>query len=650
MITSLKMLGEIALRKTAEENKTSVDDPITLLISQVRLKDEIDEVIRLIFSLKEGRVKIEKLKATNERKKEYLWIGNVMGVAPQNRLTTTKVEYLISKTISNIINDLQGQKAKSKKVQEFEDILKRIKGRFFIKNAKQSSLNPEFLRGNSEHIEKKQNKKSGEEEEKEVKEKLEGIIERLGVDKKSRLLYTVAFENEREINLPTHEGYIEYLEGSLLSLDEVIDGRCHICGRDGKVIAGPKYPSGTPLKIYAIDKKGFFSGVTDSDDARVRTHAACPNCLRALMAGNSYLMQNFTARAGAEMFNIYLIPRVTGAEIGPSDLDKWAEFLSKTFKTIDSFKALHDFEEELAIQREFRKYEKYNYFLNILFGSPEQAKFDFKYLIQDVPTTRIEKLRNENKRLREGAEKLLPELEWNLGFSDISRIYPIKVKKQRPSEWKGLVELFGAMLSAHAYPYEEIIKKALLFAHICRFGTYKAFNIRKEKNPDIQITTGILKFNLLLKYLEVLDVVNSREGLEVSELVEKLPSELKSWINLISYNPQQQALFLLGVLIGRIGTAQWKGGDKKKAILNKINFRGMGKERVMELANTVFENLRIYRTMEKNEGLYSIMKQLLDANIQKWSMGPVENVFYILSGYSFATRQAISSKTQTDNL
>ncbi|MEM2144973.1 MAG: TIGR02556 family CRISPR-associated protein, partial [Candidatus Jordarchaeaceae archaeon] len=566
------------------------------------------------------KIKIKTLKATNERKKEYLWIGNVMGVAPQNRLTTNNLKYLETKTISNILSDLQNKKVKGKKIQEFEDILQKIQDRFFIKSGKQPFLIPEKL----EKVEKE-----GEKREK----------------KGEKLLYTVAVEDDREVDLATHEGYIEYLAGSLLSLEEVTHGRCHICVRDGKVIAGPKYPSGTPLKIYAVDKKGFFSGLTDTEDAKLRTHAVCPDCLRALMAGNSYLMQNFSTKAGR--FDVYLIPRISGTEIKARNLDKWAEYLSKTFGTVNSYEALHQFDQELS---DWKEYEECNYFLNILFGRPEQAKFSFRHLIQDVPTTRLKKMRNENKRLSEEALKILPNVNWSLGFSEINVIYPIRISEQRFLEWKALIELFDAMLSAHTYPYDEIIKKALQFTHICRFGTYEAFNIRREKNPDIQMVIGVLKYNLLLKYLEVLDVVkSSKEGLEVSELVEKLPKDVKSWMELVSYSPQQQALFLLGILIGRIGTAQRKKGDTKKAILNKINFRGMNQERVMELANTVFENLRIYRVMEENEGLYSIMKQLLDANIGNWSMGPSENVFYILSGYSFATYKAIISKTQTES-
>ncbi|MGQ9723631.1 MAG: hypothetical protein ACUVXA_20210 [Candidatus Jordarchaeum sp.] len=70
MITSLRIIGEAVLQKTAEENKISIDDPKTFLISQVRAQDEIDEIVRLIFSLKERRVKFDRLRATEERKKE----------------------------------------------------------------------------------------------------------------------------------------------------------------------------------------------------------------------------------------------------------------------------------------------------------------------------------------------------------------------------------------------------------------------------------------------------------------------------------------------------------------------------------------------------------------------------------------------------
>lgn len=149
MITSLRIIGEAVLQKTAEENKISIDDPKTFLISQVRAQDEIDEIVRLIFSLKERRVKFDRLRATEERKKEYLWIGNVIGVAPQNRLTTNNVKYLVSETISNILRELQTKSAKSKKVQEFRDILNNIRSRFFIKDGKRFLLNPETVELNS---------------------------------------------------------------------------------------------------------------------------------------------------------------------------------------------------------------------------------------------------------------------------------------------------------------------------------------------------------------------------------------------------------------------------------------------------------------------------------------------------------------------
>ncbi|MGQ9723632.1 MAG: hypothetical protein ACUVXA_20215 [Candidatus Jordarchaeum sp.] len=82
-------------------------------------------------------------------KRSYLWIGNVIGVAPQNRLTTNNVKYLVSETISNILRELQTKSAKSKKVQEFRGILNNIRSRFFIKDGKRFLLNPETVELNS---------------------------------------------------------------------------------------------------------------------------------------------------------------------------------------------------------------------------------------------------------------------------------------------------------------------------------------------------------------------------------------------------------------------------------------------------------------------------------------------------------------------
>ena len=102
----------------------------------------------------------------------------------------------------------------------------------------------------------------------------------------------------------------------------------------------------------------------------------------------------------------------------------------------------------------------------------------------------------------------------------------------------------------------------------------------------------------------------------------------------MDYNKAQTALFLLGRLIGEVGYRQ--GG--KEPILEKINYQGMDPRRILRLTNEVFEKLKQYKVLQYNKGIFSICKMLLDKEIEHWSLDDQENVFYILSGYSYRRR------------
>jgi len=123
-----------------------------------------------------------------------------------------------------------------------------------------------------------------------------------------------------------------------------------------------------------------------------------------------------------------------------------------------------------------------------------------------------------------------------------------------------------------------------------------------------------------------------------------LPNEIMEyWSKVVLYEDEQKrALFLLGYLVGEIGSAQSGSGHKNKPILDKINFQGMGLEKLIRLSDEVFEKLRQYKSgggkslLEYNEDTYAVLKLLIDNNIIKWTLSNQENVFYTLSGYAFS--------------
>jgi CRISPR-associated protein Csh1 len=95
-------------------------------------------------------------------------------------------------------------------------------------------------------------------------------------------------------------------------------------------------------------------------------------------------------------------------------------------------------------------------------------------------------------------------------------------------------------------------------------------------------------------------------------------------------------------MVGNIGNSQYRSGHKTKPILNKINFQGMTVQSILRLTNEVFEKMIQYKILKYNESVFHQYKKMIDTYSQNWNLTNQENVFYILSGYSFVTYQAIS--------
>ena len=125
---------------------------------------------------------------------------------------------------------------------------------------------------------------------------------------------------------------------------------------------------------------------------------------------------------------------------------------------------------------------------------------------------------------------------------------------------------------------------------------------------------------------------------------------IKNFLKEMGYNEAKIAMFLLGYLIGEIGNAQYSPESPSKPILGKITFQGMNRNKIIRLLNEVFEKLTQYKSRGKplltyNEGIFAECKRLLDKNINK-PLSDQENVFYVLSGYAYATHQAIKNASQ----
>ena len=145
-----------------------------------------------------------------------------------------------------------------------------------------------------------------------------------------------------------------------------------------------------------------------------------------------------------------------------------------------------------------------------------------------------------------------------------------------------------------------------------------------------------MRANMYIKFLEHMGCLKGGNRLDVSKL--NLKDNIKSYIEQIGYNEQETAMFLLGYLVGEIGNVQYKKTEEgNKPILNKLNFNGLDRQKIIRLTKDVFNKLNQEKIRQYNEVIFFEMKRLLDANIDNWKLNKDESLFYVLSGYSFAT-------------
>lgn len=602
MLDSIAKLGEELLNES----------PDMLLKSLIKSKESPKGegiLLRIIFDLRRKNIRTDALKLTKSRCEEYWWIGNTFKAArePVLRLTSDNPKYLLKENngIDGVAKTIEKLPKEFKK-DSFDELyfyLEKILARF----------------KNLEKIEEK------------IKDKAD--------------LYTISIilDDGKEIDLAKTEGYRDFLEMVLLRVYETVKGSCYLCGSEN-VLVDPGFPSGSPLKMYVLDKKGFISGISDSDLSKVRTFSICPLCLKKLLTGSGYIERKLRRTIGN--INLYLIPR---SSIRIKRLEKFLEFVENKFDAVRSYEKLREVDKKLReLSSDYGEHIKSesNYTLNIIFGRGEQASFSFYEEITEVPVSSLTSFTEDSKMLtKEMGEIFGSEENLDLTFETIYRMFPLSLRKTKGGlkleGYKPLILLYSSLLHKHTYPKEELVKRALLLARIHRYRLYGAYNILRVRNGDVETCYGIVKFNMLAKLLESGLEIKSQEKHKDETFVE---DKIMKYFELMKYENWQKALFLIGYLVGEVGRQQYLKGDEKKSILSKVNFDGMGTDKVLMLSNQILKSLRDYRILKYNEALYGEMKKLLDSNLDRLR-DPVMNVFYILSGYAFSTLKSIKASS-----
>jgi len=567
--------------------------------------------------------------------RKYLWVGNPPGAnSPQDRFTTNNLEYLVSQTLPNLIKLLPECDLK-KKLQNIIENLYFDLG--FSKGHERYryvwDLRKFGIELSLEEI--KEGVKEGTTNPKEivkmVADKIRDIIKEKTKLKKDEIsLFTLKFNDEL---LSDNEEYRNYIYKSLIGeiFEKTENGKCHICSKEKKVTWDT---TRFWFKFYMTDKVGFSSNL-QGEKAFLKNYSLCEECYKSILLAEAFIKNNLSSYLSN--YSVYILPSLYLKNTLPiKKIEAWAKYFKDKFGAVVTVDGLYNFQQKLEEYRDYHLTQD-NFMLNFIFAEKSQAAFKIYQLIQDIPPSRLDKIREASVYIKKLIEDSIGENNFYLSLGKIYYLFPIGKNKKT----KFILSFYNSLFSFVPIDYQVLIKEFIKRILEVRFSI-----LEKEYN-DIDLSNIILLQNLLLCYIRNLSLLMGGRMVDVNN--EKIINDLeirddfKNFFKEAKYSENMISLFLLGKIIAEIGKEQYEKGDKNKSILNKVNFQGMDVNKLIRLFNDVYEKMKQYKVLSaENEKIYGISKELFDKNRFSWNLSLQENVFYILSGYSFVTYKAIT--------
>ncbi|WP_179211506.1 TIGR02556 family CRISPR-associated protein [Thermoanaerobacterium thermosaccharolyticum] len=642
MLEAIKEIGSVIL-------KNGDSELLKGLTTEIEKSQNQQYIIAADIDTKSFKINFEIEELKDNSSIRYLWVGNCASSSFQWRVTTDKIEYLYSQCLPSLYERLnEGElKEKIKKILDNDivsfsnNIGKRYRYVWDLaKMGIDKSFDVQELENNfkdQNNIEKKLNTQV-------TKIIVSYIKNKFNLGKGDEIsLYTLKIDGKFVCD---DKDYIDLILKEKISeiFENSADGICSCCGNKEKVIFDTKR---FRFKYYNTNKISFSSYLTGKFD---KNYNVCFNCYKDIMLGEVYIQNNLSTRIGG--LPLYIIPGfIFSLNIDKDYLDNWSKYINYNVNTAASFSDIKDFEREIGRYINFES-KSNNYILNLLFYRKNQQEFKVLKLIKDIPPTRVKEMIYATNKTKELGKRLLDDSKlWSIDLNKIYYLIPQRKSGVDLLEYSKLLEIYDSIFSRRPISRQFLIDKFVELIGIYIFGKYNLYNINnpgeRPEDKDRGIIQSLLQANLLMHYLSILGNLKGGEAMDVNAL--DISQEHKEYINEMGYNEQQAAMFLFGCLISNVANAQYNEGHKNKPILDKLIYQGMNINKIMRLTTEVFEKLKQYKILSFNEGLFAQMKNLLDKNLNYWKLTDRENVFYILSGYSYNTYKILKSGKKENN-
>lgn len=599
------------------------------LIREVPVKDKKDKPLLIMkLNFRNDSLDIDiKEEMDNESVKKYIHVGSVDGpTSPQWFATSKNINYFLTETLYNLTNIDFGDNLNKKIKYVFDNFYIKIDEN--IKSIKyQYALDMGRYLGKEIDVKNiysnmKSQGKNDKEITKELSKAFEGYIkEKYDIKLNEVGLYTILID---DIPLCSFKEYQEKVLEAKKAGGQEEDNKllCFICGSKKNVTSDV---SKMKIKYYTTNQIIFASEIDSKN--YYKNMSLCQDCLNSIIASEVYMDNNLKTKIGD--LTAYIIPHfIYGEPLDKDELDFIVKKINKSFNTAKNLKAIENFEYDMLNFLELKEERTY-YVLNFMFVKQSNQSTKVQRFIKDVPPNIFEKIAKASKYSYDIMKKSFYKDNNRIDLLNIYYMMPIKVKKGEVVEYRDILSLYDSIFTQRPVDKLHIIDKFIDGVNVIMLNK-EGYNLKTE-----EICYYILKSNMMIKFLEKLECLKEGKALDTSCL--NVKEEIKQYIKDMGYDEQQTAMFLLGILIGEIGNSQYKRYDGNKPILNKLNFNGIDKSKIIRLSNDVYTKLEQEKIRNFNEVLYSDFKKLLDSNMNKWTLNKNENLYYILSGYSYAT-------------
>ena len=599
----------------------------------------------------------------NNTVERFLWLGNAASSASdQDRLTTDGLHYLVSQTLPNLLSAITMD-------TPFYKLLTNVTNDFFIDIGNQDGLGssdkaltyrrsrqilnlPKLqikgptLEELQQHVREKQSAKGL------SKLIANALIEhfkaQLGTE---RMLFTLEVDGKLLID---NNEYLAYLENVYVGdvFENAQVGCCHLSSKVAPITSNL---TRLKFKYYITDKLGFASGVNSSGFKS--NLSISQDAYIALLAGERFIERDMGFYLAGT--NGYILPNYYFGDMTSKTI---ANFLDKMRSVKES--ADINLGKQVQLDREImrREVSKSEFSINLLFYKRVQASFKIVRLIQDVPEYRLYELRRAGVDIRESIANVLfgDNDQWELTLQKMYYLLPAR-KSGTDFYSRGVLEFYATLITGGLLDIHQLIQDFMELVRVYHFGTYAAYHISEPKDDsDYPLIRYVAQSSLLLTFLRAQNQLKEKNvSLGYLDKLD-LSKKQREYLEKLHFSQEQAALYLLGVLVAEIANAQYKAGPGgkggKKTILNKLNYQGMTINKVQQLSVDLFDKLRQYYDKQHqprqplltyNEKIFAQAQALLSEGARKWSLTPSANVYYILSGYSHSTLQAIP-KSQVD--